>query len=363
MKIAIDVSSAAKAHPTGIARYQVELVRAAGQQLGAGDSLVLTLRLKRWLRHRQLASRFALPGVGRPRWRVPQVDLFHAAGVASPRHASGLKAVTIFDTATIDAPQFSSPRFAEKYSRNLRRAANDCDLILTISNFVRDRILFLFPALSPARVIVTMPGADHRGLSHEPQPDDCATLQRLELKGSLFILAVGRVERRKNPEGLVRAFARAAPARDHLLVFAGDRGNSDVGRAIAEAGVAHRVRFLGRVDDRELGALYRGARAFAMPSHYEGFGIPLLEALACGTPSLGSNCTAVPEVAGAAALLVDPTRIDVMADRLGRLLVDRDLRDELRARGPVQAARFTWRRCARETLEAYRFALELGPRR
>jgi alpha-1,3-rhamnosyl/mannosyltransferase len=161
---------------------------------------------------------------------------------------------------------------------------------------------------------------------------------------------------------LVKAFALAAAARDHLLVFAGERGNSDVEQAIAAAGVAGRVRFLGRVDDCELGPLYRGARAFAMPSHFEGFGIPLLEAMNCGTPSLCSNCTAMPEVAGEAALLVDPTRIDAMANGLGRLLLDNDLRRELRARGPVQAAKFNWRRCARETLDAYRFALELGPR-
>ena len=363
MKIAIDVSSAAKSNPTGIARYQVELIRAAGPQLSAADSLLLTMRLKRWIHHRQFESLFAVPGVGHPRWRIPAVDLFHAAGVASPRRTSALKAVTIFDTVTIDATRFSSPRFAERYSRNLRRAVSDCDLILTISNFVRDRILSLFPALTPSRVIVTFPGADHVGFSTELQPHDCAALERFGLSSRPFILSVGRIERRKNPEGLVKAFGRAAAARDHLLVFAGARGDSDVDEAVAAAGVADRVRFLGRVDDGELGSLYRGARAFAMPSHYEGFGIPLLEAMSCGTPSLGSNCTAVPEVAGEAALLVDPTRIDALADALERLLLDRALRRELRARGPVQAAKFNWRRCARETLDAYRFALELGPRR
>jgi glycosyltransferase involved in cell wall biosynthesis len=148
-----------------------------------------------------------------------------------------------------------------------------------------------------------------------------------------------------------------------MLVFAGPRGDSEVDAAIAEAGIAGRVRFLGRFEDAELGALYRGAAAFALPSRYEGFGIPLIEALACGTPSLVSNRTSLPEVAGGAALLASPDDIEALAAALDRVLADEALRADLRARGPERARAFTWRACAEATLAAYRAAEALGRRR
>ncbi|HEY6395667.1 MAG TPA: glycosyltransferase family 1 protein [Candidatus Binataceae bacterium] len=363
MRIAIDVSSAAKPNPTGIARYQIELVRAAGPQLASDDRLMLTVRLNRWTRRKYLKALFDVRGVEKPRWLVPKVDIFHAGGIASPRRASGLKVVSVFDTATIDTPEFSTPTFGESYSRNMRNALAHSDLVIAISGFVRDRILQLFPNLEPRRVVTVSLGADHAGLSEIAEPRDREVLERLRLDRHRFILFVGRVERRKNPEGLVRAFARTAAASEHILVFAGPGGESDVMSAVDAACVNERVRFLGRVDDSDLGPLYRGADLFALPSHYEGFGIPLLEAMACGTPSLAGNRTAMPEVAGDAALLVDAKSVAAIADGIERLIVDRHLREELKTRGRVQASKFRWRRCARETLDAYRYALELGPRR
>ncbi|MBC8159998.1 MAG: glycosyltransferase, partial [Roseiflexaceae bacterium] len=121
----------------------------------------------------------------------------------------------------------------------------------------------------------------------------------------------------------------------------------------ARYGLAHVVRFLTDIADTDLPALYAGAELFAYPSRYEGFGLPPLEALACGTPVLCGNTSSLPEVMGDAALLVDVTSVDVLAASLLQLLGDADLRGHLRAQSPRQAARFSWRRTAELTLRVY----------
>jgi glycosyltransferase involved in cell wall biosynthesis len=136
------------------------------------------------------------------------------------------------------------------------------------------------------------------------------------------------------------------------LVIAGKRGwlTDAIERRAVELGVADRVRFTGYVADDDLPALLSGALAFVFPSLYEGFGMPVLEAMACGTPVLASATSSLPEVAGDAALLVDPNDTGAIAAGLARLVCDDGLRAELRARGLVRAAQFTWSRCADETL-------------
>jgi glycosyltransferase involved in cell wall biosynthesis len=140
------------------------------------------------------------------------------------------------------------------------------------------------------------------------------------------------------------------------LVIAGKRGwlTESIERRAAELGVAERVRFTGYVADEDLPALLSGALAFVLPSLYEGFGMPVLEAMACGAPVLASNTSSLPEIAGDAALLVDPTDTAALADGLARLAANAELRDELRARGLARAAAFTWDRCAEETLAVLR---------
>jgi alpha-1,3-rhamnosyl/mannosyltransferase len=374
-RIAIDVSSAAKSDPTGIGRYALELVRAMVPLLGDEDRVRLVVKPARWRKRRYVLPLAELPRVERPRWlegalpffAAGKGEIFHATGVSMPRGVRGIRVVTVHDTNTMDDPSLASSRWSAERSEKTRRAVGRADMVLAVSGFVRERVLHHFPELGAERVRVTCHGADHRGgaprLTPEPEPGDPAVLARRGLAAGGYVLMVGRVERRKNPEGLVRAFARAKAAAGKMLVFAGPRGDSEVDAAIAEAGIAGRVRFLGRFEDAELGALYRGAAAFALPSRYEGFGIPLIEALACGTPSLVSNRTSLPEVAGGAALLASPDDIEALAAALDRVLADEALRADLRARGPERARAFTWRACAEATLAAYRAAEALGRRR
>jgi glycosyltransferase involved in cell wall biosynthesis len=176
-----------------------------------------------------------------------------------------------------------------------------------------------------------------------------------------FVLAVGNLHPRKNIPRLVRAVAtlRAQGAGDLGLVLAGQRAwrAHDVDVAVAEVRGGDWVHFTGYVSDSQLRALYSTARVFAYPSLYEGFGLPLLEALACGAVVVASDTTAIPEVAGDAALLVSPVDDGALADGLSRALADDQLRLRLRAAGPTRAGQFTWERCAALTVQAYRAAL------
>ena len=172
------------------------------------------------------------------------------------------------------------------------------------------------------------------------------------------MLSLGTVEPRKNLATLVAAFGRLPDAlrQTHLLVVAGAEGwlRVDPESLAAAAGVGDRLRCLGAVDEADLPLLYAGAAAFAYPSLYEGFGLPPLEAMACGAPVVTSNTSSLPEVVGEAAVLVDPTSVDSVRDGLAAVLADGERRRALRAAGLARAAEFSWERTARETLAVYR---------
>lgn len=172
-----------------------------------------------------------------------------------------------------------------------------------------------------------------------------------------YLLYVGTLQPRKNLVRLIEAFAtlvqRGATGADLTLVLAGKRGWMSEGilAKAREAGIAGRVHVAGYVDERDLAALYSGATLFVIASLYEGFCLPVLEAMACGTPVVCSNTSSLPEVVGDAALTFDPHDVEEMAAAMGRLLVDSNLRVELVARGHERCARFTWGACARRVID------------
>src|SRR5262249_42286431 len=186
---------------------------------------------------------------------------------------------------------------------------------------------------------------------------------------SPFLLFVGTLEPRKNLRALLEAYRRLLSSHTGegdapTLAVAGARGwwYRDLYRLARELGLDGRVRFLGRVPDADLPPLYSAAAAFVYPSLYEGFGLPPLEALACGTPVVCSDRSSLPEVVGDAGLLVDPTQPAALAGALARILDDPALRQELRGRGLERAARYTWARTAAETVQVYEQALHEAAR-
>jgi glycosyltransferase involved in cell wall biosynthesis len=185
---------------------------------------------------------------------------------------------------------------------------------------------------------------------------ETSNLERRTGSARPFVLSVAGADPTKNVETLVEAFGRLSqPERDaHDLVLVGDfRRRPELRERAAALGIEKQTRFPGVVDDGRLIELYQRASLFVFPSRYEGFGLPVLEAMACGCPVISSNASSLPEVAGDAALLIDPLDVEGLSKVIQRVLSDPDFSRDLRARGPVRAAQFSWDRTAREMVSVY----------
>lgn len=301
---------------------------------------------------------FAMPAAT----RRDRIDLLHVTYVAPPIGTCPF-VVTVHDISYDRYPQFFSPRDRWMLSTlvplTMRRAAR----IITVSNHARQEIIDRY-AIAPERIAVTYEAAAEQftPVSDPVQHERIRTRYGLPPAASRYFLALGNLQPRKNMAHLVEAFARLrhqAGARDVHLVIAGKAmwRESEVYAAVEQAGLTDSVHFVGYVADEDLPALYRGALAFVYPSLYEGFGLPPLEAMACGTPVICSNVASLPEVVGTAARLVTPTDVDDLVSALQAVAADDGLRAALVIEGQRRAAQFSWRRCAEETLAVYREAL------
>jgi glycosyltransferase involved in cell wall biosynthesis len=191
-----------------------------------------------------------------------------------------------------------------------------------------------------------------------PDPAVLAELRRrFAIPTERFILFVGGADPRKNHQSLLRACVRLPELlAEHSLIMVGDAVHrfGDIRQTARTFGLEHRTLCVGRLSVADMRAFYSHAEVFVFPSLYEGFGLPVLEAMACGVPVITSATTSLPEVAGDAALLVNPEDVEALADAITRVLEDHDLRDILRAKGFDRVKQFTWERVARRTMELYR---------
>lgn len=292
------------------------------------------------------------------------VALYHGMDFTLPPTLPRTRTVvTVYDLAYERYPDDTMPGMQQHLARLVPRAVAQADRVIAISQATRADLVALYGA-DPSRVAVIVPGVDSR-FNPERQPGERRRIrEKYGLPGGDFLLTVGTLQPRKNHARLVEAYARAldAAASEVPLVIAGARGwaYGAVHDAIGRLKLAGHVIFPGFVDDADLPALYRTALAVAYPSLYEGFGLPVAEAMACGTPVVTSNVSSLPEAAGDAALLVDPLDTGALADALARLLTDDALRDDLRTRGLAQAAQFTWQRAAEGLWGVYRGLLGDG---
>lgn len=372
MLVGID-STLHGARTTGAAEYERQLVAALP---AAAPDLDLQLYVT------QDSERRATPGISvtpmpwrsgerarrvllgalrwRRQWRNDRIDLLHVPFYYLPPGAPRRSIVTVFDVRFLRFPE-TYPRARALFLRravpwSLRRATR----VLTISEFTKRELVELL-ALDPGKIDVTLLAAR----ATFRRVDDPAVQERIRAKYRLpprFILSTSTLEPRKNLVRTVEAYAelrRSGITAD--LVLAGVRyfGTGPLERVIAERGLQQHVHFPGYIQDEDMAGLYSMADVFVYPSLYEGFGIPPLESMACGTPVVAAGTTSIPEVVGDAACLIDPTSVEALAGGLARVLNDRGYADDLRRRGAARAAQFTWHRTAQETAATYRRSLGL----
>jgi glycosyltransferase involved in cell wall biosynthesis len=284
-------------------------------------------------------------------WITGKIDLFYAPDFLLPPLPRSVRTlVTIHDLSYMRYPETFPPQLREYLTIAVPRSVAHADHILTDSEWTRTDVIELL-SIAPERVTSL-----HLGVSgaFKPTaaPNERETLAaKYNIAPGPYILTVGTVQPRKNYERLIEAVDRVRESVDVTLVIAGRAGwLSD---AVVEAvETRSHVRLLGFVDDGDLPALYRQAQVLAYPSLYEGFGLPPLEAMACGTPVVASSASSIPEAVGDAGLLHDPLDTDALADALLRTLTDNELRADLRQRGLARAAEFSWTRTAQEWLAA-----------
>ncbi len=314
------------------------------------------------------------------RWRLPlyatffsgQVDIYHGPDFALPPLNGKLrKVVTVHDLAFLEHPEYAVPSLAAYLKKVVPEAVASADVVAAVSQTTGQALIDHLK--TPREKITVIPngvGAYFRRITDPVILG--ATRHKYGLKHPL-VLGVGTLEPRKNHIGLVKAFAQAQKKKGGpaMLALAGGKGwlYEETRQVVSELKLENKVRFLGRVSDLELITLYSLADVFAFPSFSEGFGIPPLEAMACGAPVITSNTSSLPEVTGDAALLVDPHDVKAMGHAITRLLEDEQLREELRQKGYQRARQYTWSAPASKMLSVYQklyagatnFADEVAP--
>ncbi|HEY68129.1 MAG TPA: glycosyltransferase family 4 protein [Thermoflexia bacterium] len=375
MRIGIDYTAAARQR-AGIGRYTRELVGALLALVGqdgilphqyiifaaTGGLSIENWRLEIGRDHAQfrtlpISDEWLARLWHRARLPIPveaitgPLDVFYSPDfVLPPTRRTTRTLLTVHDLSFLRYPEAFVPKLRRYLMRVVPRSVARANLVLADSAHTRSDIVSLL-GVPPDKVQVLYSGV-HPRFRPQPEPGEAERIRaRYGLDERPYVLSVGTVQPRKNYVRLIRAFARLEP--NAQLVIAGGRGwlYEDI---FAEAEKhSNCVRALGFVGEADLPALYRNAALFAFPSLYEGFGLPVLEAMACGVPVVCSHTSSLPEVAGDAALLVDPLDTDGLAKAMARVLEDAELRREMIARGLEQAARFTWERAARQLLGTF----------
>ena len=296
-------------------------------------------------------------------WRRP-VDVLHVQYTAPPFCRVPVVA-TIHDLAFEHMPETFTRRGSFQLKLTVRRTAQRAVRIATVSEYSRQDLLRTYQ-LSPEKVAVTYNGVDSY-FTAEASPNEVADIRQRFGISRNYLLAVGSLQPRKNLIRLIRAYAKLRSENENFtpqLVIVGrklwlaDEIFAEVRQRHADYLGADDVILTGYASDQDLPKLYRQATAFVYPSLFEGFGLPPVEAMACGTPVVTSNVSSLPEVTGDAALLVDPLDQSSIESALLKIVGDEALRARLREQGIQQAKRFTWREAAEKTLQLYREAFE-----
>lgn len=338
MRIALDATHAAGTGLTGVGVYSREIVFGLARQHPEARYRLCfrTQRLMRALRQTWPEGVSVLPLLDS--W-IPPHDLFHGLSQRLPRKRPR-RAVTTFHDLFVLTGDYSSPEFRDRFAMQARRAAEGSDLILCVSAFTASQV----------ELLLNIPPSRLRVIPHGVRPP--ARVAPIASREPM-ILSVGSLQTRKNTARLVDAFNHTLPGWKLVLAGSAGYGAEGILELIRTCPRSADIEVTGYVDDTHLAALYQRASIFAFPSLDEGFGIPVIEAMAAGVPVVTSSTSALAEVAGAAAVLVDPWRTGDITAALESLMASSSEREKYAEIGREHAASFPWERAVESTWKAY----------
>ena len=289
-----------------------------------------------------------------------QLDLFHSPDFVLPPVAGGIPTLlTVHDLSFLHYPDTFPESLVTYLNRVVPWSVARADHVLADSESTKQDLIN-FWSVPAQKISVLYSGVSSAYSPHSDQAALAEVKSRYGLGQAPYLLSVGTVQPRKNYQMLIRAFAPVARRHPHTLAIAGGKGwlEEEMMAEAARQGIGDRVRFLGFVDDDLLPALYSGASLFAFPSLYEGFGLPVLEAMACGVPAIISSSSSLPEVGGDAALQLPADSVDAWSSGMSAVLGDQARAAAMISAGIIQARRFSWQKAARQLLGIYTALLD-----
>jgi len=380
VKIAIDISPLATRKRTGIPNYIFNLCQNLpivdennkyllfGASFGYYQSLQAATKEMRISKHPNMSARISrVPRAAlRLMWKyvhVPsaeslvrqKITVLHGTDriTAPPKKAKIV--VTVFDLTPIKHPTYHTKGMISRYISDFPHLLKNADKVIAISNCTKNDIIEHFD-IAEERVQVTPLAAndDYKQISDKHAIDKIKGIYDIDKD---YILFVGTLEPRKNLVNLLKAYSILPDylKRDYALVLCGKKGwyYEEIFETVRELKLENKVIFTGYVPDEYIPLLMNGAAVFVYPSFYEGFGLPPLEAMACGTPVISTNVSSIPEVVGDAGILVSPTDVEELSDAMLRVLDNETLKAQLSEKGLKQASKFSWRATAEKTMEVY----------
>ncbi|MCK4649384.1 glycosyltransferase family 4 protein [bacterium] len=372
MRIAIDFRSTI-GQPAGIGRFTNNLVKQIAL-LGSKNEYILysfypkmpNKEIKEFIKKHPNLSLKTNPVPGRimrylwDYFKIPiefsigEVDIIHIMDFLIPNIKKARLIVTVHDISSILFPQWHT-RYTRRWVKDRIYLAKEKAHKIIVDSVHTKKDLVRTLGVSEDLIAVI-----YGGVGEQFQPiKDRETLKQIKKRYKIrdkYLLFLGTLEPRKNILGLIRAFHKIKNRfPNYQLVIAGKRGwkFQEIFKTVGELRLEDKVIFTGYLPEEDIPSLYSGAELFIYPTLYEGFGFPPLEAMACGTPVITSNLSSLPEVMGEAGILIDPNNIDELARAIESALSNEDLKRELRAKGVRQAAKFSWKRCAQETIKVY----------
>jgi len=360
--IALDATYTVEPEPSGIAVYSRKLIEALAS-LEPSHRFLLCYRLSRLARRREFLHPAPNPGSREPHfsvrliqepltfWLPYEAQLFHSLAQRPPAFHFKREIVTVFDIFPITGHEYSSAEFRRKFSALLLEAVNRAARVITASRYTAEQLIE-HTSVSRGKLQVIPLGVDPPSLTLSPG-ERLSTRKRWVGEGNQMILSVGVIQTRKNTLNALRAL-EMLPARYRLILAGGNGyGSEAIHEYIRRQGLGPRVQVRGYVSLEDLRALYQSASVLLFPSWEEGFGLPVLEAMANGLPVVASRTASLPEVGGEAALYIDPHDPRDIAEKVERAAEDSELRAKMIQQGLSRAREFSWRRVAEATLQVY----------